>query len=94
MRFGGHETFTIREGWLHKGLKLLTKNPDLLLDEYVADRLGVPFEAIEVVQGDSDRIARGRGTGAEPRRGFSSRPSSPSCSPRSQTFETNGQVVS
>ena len=23
MRFGGHETFAIREGWLHKGLALL-----------------------------------------------------------------------
>lgn len=41
MRFGGHETFPIREGWLHKGLRLLTEEPDRLVDEYSADWLGV-----------------------------------------------------
>ena len=41
MKFSGHETFAIREGWLHKGLKLLIKEPELLYDEYVADWLGV-----------------------------------------------------
>ena len=41
MRFGGHETFPIREGWLHKGLRLLVESPDLLSHEYVADYLGV-----------------------------------------------------
>ncbi len=41
MRFGGHETFSIREGWLHKGLKLLVERPDRLVDEYAADWLGV-----------------------------------------------------
>jgi uncharacterized protein DUF4007 len=41
MRFGGHETFAIREGWLHKGLMLLSKHPERVDDEYVADWLGV-----------------------------------------------------
>jgi hypothetical protein len=41
MRFGGHETFAIREGWLHKGLKMLTENPEQLVDENAADFLGV-----------------------------------------------------
>jgi len=41
MRFGGHETFAIREGWLHKGLMLLAKHPERVDDEYVADWLGV-----------------------------------------------------
>jgi hypothetical protein len=41
MRFGGHETFAIREGWLHKGLKLLIEQPEKLNDQYVADWLGV-----------------------------------------------------
>lgn len=41
MRFGGHETFPVREGWLHKGLKLLVENPALLVDEFAADHLGV-----------------------------------------------------
>lgn len=41
MRFGGHETFWIREGWLYKGLKLLKEEPEKLVDEYAADWLGV-----------------------------------------------------
>jgi hypothetical protein len=41
MRFGGHETFAIREGWLHKGLKMVIEEPDRLVDEYAADWLGV-----------------------------------------------------
>jgi len=41
MKFGGHETFPIRDGWLHKGLKLLNEDPDLFTNQYVADYLGV-----------------------------------------------------
>ena len=41
MRFGGHETFSIREGWLHKGLKLLIGQPGCLVEEHAADWLGV-----------------------------------------------------
>ena len=41
MRFSGHETFPIREGWLHKGLKLLLEEPERLMQDDVADWLGV-----------------------------------------------------
>lgn len=41
MRFGGHETFVVREGWLYKGLDLLNKQPDRYVDPLVADWLGV-----------------------------------------------------
>jgi hypothetical protein len=41
MRFGGHETFAIREGWLHKGLKALVERPEWFLDDDLADWLGV-----------------------------------------------------
>lgn len=41
MRFGGHETFAVREGWLHKGLKLLMEDRDKFKDEFVGDWLGV-----------------------------------------------------
>ena len=41
MKFAGHETFPVREGWLHKGLKLLIENPEMFADKYVADFLGV-----------------------------------------------------
>ncbi len=41
MRFGGHETFPIREGWLSRGLALLDKSPEKLVEEYAEDHLGV-----------------------------------------------------
>ena len=41
MRFGGHETFTIREGWLHKGVKLLNEKPKELIGDDACDHLGV-----------------------------------------------------
>lgn len=41
MRFSGHETFPVREGWLHKGVKLLVERPELLSRDDAADYLGV-----------------------------------------------------
>lgn len=41
MRFGGHESFAVREGWLSRGLQLLCQEPALLVDEYAEDHLGV-----------------------------------------------------
>ena len=41
MRFSGHETFSVREGWLHKGLQMLIEEPDKLFHEHAADFLGV-----------------------------------------------------
>jgi hypothetical protein len=41
MRYGGHQTFFVREGWLSKGLKMLIEQPDLLNNPYLADYLGV-----------------------------------------------------
>jgi hypothetical protein len=41
MRFGGHETFFVREGWLSKGLSLVIQNPDWLHSPFLADYLGV-----------------------------------------------------
>ena len=41
MRFGGHETFPVREGWIYKGLSLITADPEGFNDPYVADELGV-----------------------------------------------------
>jgi hypothetical protein len=41
MRFGGHESFAVREGWLSRGLELLCESPALLVDEYAEDHLGV-----------------------------------------------------
>ena len=41
MRFGGHQTFAIRDGWLYKGLKLTKESPELFADPDLADWLGV-----------------------------------------------------
>jgi len=41
MRFSGHETFAIREGWIYKGISTLTEHPDFFEEDYPADRLGV-----------------------------------------------------
>ena len=41
MKFGGHETFPIREGWINKGLSMIEADPEGFNDPHVADRLGV-----------------------------------------------------
>ncbi len=41
MRFGGHQTFAIRGGWLYKGLRMVVQNPERMDDPDVADWLGV-----------------------------------------------------
>jgi len=41
MRFSGHETFHLRDGWLHKGLELLIQKPAALVGPNAADWLGV-----------------------------------------------------
>lgn len=37
----GHETFSIREGWLSKGIKAVSENPKVFTEMYGADALGV-----------------------------------------------------
>lgn len=41
MRFGGHETFAVRETWLSKGLRLIDAEPEAFNDPLVGDVLGV-----------------------------------------------------
>jgi hypothetical protein len=42
MRFGGHETFAVRPGWLSRGLRLVDDDPGSRFDDLdVADALGV-----------------------------------------------------
>lgn len=41
MAFGGHETFSIREGWLHKGLTAVRRNQGIFADPFAGDVLGV-----------------------------------------------------
>lgn len=42
MRFGGHETFTLREGWLAKGINLILEDPRAYFDKNnLCNALGV-----------------------------------------------------
>ncbi len=41
MKFGGHETFHIRDSWLYRGLKLLNEDSQSFAQDIAADRLGV-----------------------------------------------------
>ena len=41
MRFGGHETFVIREGWFVKIINALQECPDIFMHEFPEDYLGV-----------------------------------------------------
>lgn len=40
-RFKGHESFILREGWIHKGLREIREDPCVFLDNCGADALGV-----------------------------------------------------
>ena len=74
MRFGGHQTFFVREGWLAKGLALLREEPSAFDDPYVADRLGVGRNMAKAIEhwllatGLAEKIERrGRGRSGQPR---------------------------
>lgn len=41
MRYGGHQTFPVREGWLHKALDLLDRDRKAFAQRDLADALGV-----------------------------------------------------
>jgi hypothetical protein len=41
MRFGGHQTFSIREGWLFKGLRVLHEDPEAFGTDALQDHMGV-----------------------------------------------------
>jgi len=50
MRFGGHETFTVREGWLTKGLRILHDDPQKLVEEFAEDNLGVGRNMVKSIR--------------------------------------------
>lgn len=51
MKFSGHETFTVREGWLHKGMSLLERQPELFRDVIAAsDAMGVGTNMVKSIR--------------------------------------------
>lgn len=74
MRFGGHQTFFVREGWLAKGLALLREDASAFDDPYVADQLGVGRNMAKSIEhwllgtGLAEKTERrGRGRSGQPR---------------------------
>jgi hypothetical protein len=47
MRFGAHQTFHLRDSWLHKGLKAIAANPKALHDQHAFERMGMGKNMIE-----------------------------------------------
>ncbi len=48
---------------LHVGTQSNGQGHETVFAQFLSDRTGIPVEAVRIVQGDSDRIARGGGTG-------------------------------
>lgn len=55
-----HEDGTVS---LYVGTQSNGQGHETVLAQFLSDRTGIPFAAIRIVQGDSDRIAQGGGTG-------------------------------
>lgn len=41
LTFAKHETFYIRDGWLHKGIAAISENPNIFLDDDAPEKLGL-----------------------------------------------------
>jgi len=50
MQFAGHDTFHIRDGWLHKGLNVVSKNPEIFSDKYATDTFGVGRNMVDAIR--------------------------------------------
>jgi len=50
VKFSGHETFVIRDGWFPKGLELLATDTDLFSTKEAADELGVGTNMIKSIR--------------------------------------------
>ncbi|MFP4378032.1 MAG: DUF4007 family protein [Spirochaetales bacterium] len=50
MRYGGHQTFPVREGWLHKALELLDREPKAFAQPDLADALGVGSNMAKAIE--------------------------------------------
>lgn len=50
MQFAGHDTFHIRDGWLHKGLSVVSKNPEIFSDKFATDTFGVGRNMVDAIR--------------------------------------------
>ena len=52
MKFRAHETFAIRKGWLHKGLRYVMNNPRVFIDRNInqMDTLGIGANMVKALR--------------------------------------------
>ena len=52
MRFRAHETFAIRKGWLHKGMKNIVSSPTVFIDKEVnpMEKLGLGTNMVKALR--------------------------------------------
>ena len=50
MLFAGHETFHVRDGWLHKGIVAISNNPFTFADPNATDDLGVGRNMVNAIR--------------------------------------------
>ncbi len=52
MRFRSHDTFSIRKGWLHKGMRHVNKNPRIFVDKNInqMDELGIGANMVKALR--------------------------------------------
>ena len=52
MRFRVHETFAIRKGWLHKGMKNIVNSPTVFIDKDVnpMEKLGLGTNMVKALR--------------------------------------------
>ena len=52
MRFRAHETFAIRKGWLHKGMKNVVNSPTVFIDKDVnpMEKLGLGTNMVKALR--------------------------------------------
>ncbi len=52
MKFRAHDTFAIRKGWLHKGMKHIKDNPRLFVDKSInpMDELGIGSNMVKALR--------------------------------------------
>jgi hypothetical protein len=50
MLFAGHETFHIRDGWMHKGLNAVTEDPMIFSNPHATDVLGVGRNMVNAIR--------------------------------------------
>lgn len=47
MQFAAHDTFHIRDGWLHKGLSAVRSKPEIFNQQHATDHLGIGKNMVE-----------------------------------------------